>query len=402
MAKAAEDPALQLDVRTAILMDAGTGQFLYETEGADKPLPPASMAKMMTEFIVMENIKSGKLTWEELITTTQNAADVIGSQALLAVNEKLTVRQMFAAVSIYSANDAAVALAEHIAGSEEEFAKLMNETAKRLGLSADAHFINATGLSRKDMGKYVPESIEGETLLTARDAALLAYYIIRDHPEVLEFTKQPSFKLRERDKDPMVNWDWMVEGNKDNVYLRKYAYEGLDGLKTGSTDEAKWCFTGTAVRDGMRLISVVMGAPSEPKRFEETRKLLDYGFKNFEKRTLLDAKVELPDAKTAEVKKGKEPEVPVVTDGKVELIVKKSDKVEPEVKVEWIEETKRVAPIEAGAVMGTATVLYNGKEVQKVNLVAAEKVEKANWFALLFRSIGSFFGNLFSGVKNMF
>src|SRR5690606_29373238 len=133
-----------------------------------------------------------------------------------------------------------------------------------------------------DLGKYQPKNTTGETMMTARDAAILAYHIVNEHKEVLEFSSIPSKKFREKDKDPMINWNWMLEGNKDVQNFKKYVYPGLDGLKTGHTDEAGYCFTGTAVKDGMRLITVIMGSSSMEQRFNETRKLLDYGFNNFE------------------------------------------------------------------------------------------------------------------------
>lgn len=214
---------------------------------------------------------------------------------------------MFSAMSIYSGNDASVALAEFLEGTEENFAKKMNEKAREMGMSQTANFINATGLSRADMkAPYVPKEIQGETLMTARDAAILAYNIVKDHKDVLDFTKIPSQKFRPTDKAPMVNWNWMLEGNKDILNFKRYAYPGLDGLKTGHTNEAGWCFTGTAERDGIRLISVIMGAKTEPKRFEESRKVLDYGFNNFQLKQVLTAKSEIDSLKTVHIKKGVE------------------------------------------------------------------------------------------------
>ncbi|GMX60703.1 D-alanyl-D-alanine carboxypeptidase [Paenibacillus elgii] len=397
---AADAPVdLKINVRSAILMEASTGQVLYEMN-ADEAYPPASMSKMMTEYLVMEAIKSGKLSSTEMVNTTQNAADVIGSGGLLALNEQATVDDMFAAMSIYSANDASVALAEKIAGTEENFANLMNTKAKEFGLSDKAHFINATGLPRADMGKYAPTGIQGETMLTARDAAIIAYNIIKDHKEVLKYTATPSRKFREKDKSPMINWNWMLEGNKDNVNFKKYAYQGLDGLKTGSTNEAKYCFTGTAERNGMRLISVVMGAPKEPDRFNETRKVLDYGFNNFEFVPVLNAKQEIKELKTVNIKKGVATEVPVVTQSELKVIAKKgTPKEQFQITAEPLtDESKLVAPIEQGQVLGTAKVTYGGKEYP-VNLVASEKAEKGSWFRLFFRAVKDFFVDLFSGAK---
>lgn len=400
--QAAEASAdLKLDATAAILMDASSGQVLYEMN-ADTVFPPASMSKMMTEYIVMEQIESGKLKWDDIVTTSQYASEVIGSGQLLALNEKLPVKDMFAAMSIYSANDASVALAEQVSGSEEDFANLMNETARKLGLSEKAHFINATGLSRADLGKNAPKNIQGETVISAKDAALLAFNILKDHKEVLEFTKIPSVKLRASDKSPMINWNWMLEGNKDNINFKKYSYVGLDGLKTGHTNEAGYCFTGTAERNGMRLISVVMGTKSDPKRFEESRKLLDYGFNNFEVKKIFTAQTEIDSLKSVDVKKGKETQVGVVTKGDLSILVKKGAKDEQFVKTATpIEEGKRIAPIKQGDVLGKVTVTYDQKNYD-VDLIAKEDVEKGGWFRLFFRGIKNFFGDMFNGIKNLF
>lgn len=387
-------PDLKLEVSSAILMDAATGQILYENN-ADVALPPASMAKMMTEYLVLEAIKNGKTTWDAVVSTSEYAAFIPGSGQLLAQNEKLTVRSMFEAMSIYSGNDASIALAEHISGTEEEFAKLMNETAKKMGLSKEAHFINATGLNREDMGKYAPKEIQGETLMSAKDAAILAYNILKDHKEVLEFTKITSKKLRESDKTPMINWNWMLEGNKTNQNYRTYYYDGLDGLKTGHTDEAKYCFTGTAERNGMRLISVVMGANTEPKRFIETRKLLDYGFNTFEMKQVVQAAAEVDALKMVEVSKAVHTDVPVVTEKALTILVKKGTKDDQIVKTAVpADAAQLVAPKSKGDVLGKLTVTYNEQKYE-VNLVAKDDVKKAGWFKLFTRSIRNFFKNLF-------
>lgn len=393
-AQAANLIDVKLEVKSAILMEASTGQVVYEFN-ADEALPPASMSKMMTEYLVVEGIKSGKFKWEDKVTTSQWAQDVIGSGDMLTKGEQLSIKDMFAAMSIYSANDASVALAEHYAGTEEKFAQMMNEKAKALGLSDKANFINATGLSRADTKANAPASIQGETMLTARDAALMAFHIVKDHKEMLEVTKIPQQKLREKDAKPMVNWNWMVAGNKDNPFLKAYAYEGLDGLKTGHTDEAGYCFTGTAERNGMRLISVVMGAKTEPKRFEETRKLLDAGFNALEKKQVMGANASLDELKTIAVKKGKTKEVPVVTEGAITFVAKKGATDAPKITAKALEDASKLeAPIKKGAVVGTATIEYAGTK-QTVNLVASEDVEKGGFIRLFFRGLGDFFSGLF-------
>lgn len=385
--------------KSAIIMEASTGAVLYELN-ADEALPPASMAKMMTEYLVLENIKNGKIKWEDTVIASKKAADVIGSGQLIAEGEKLTVKDMFNAMSIYSANDASVALAEFIGGgSEENFANMMNEKAKQMGMSDKAHFISSTGLSRADLKADAPAGIQGETIMTARDSAILAYNIIKDHKEVLDFTKIPSLKLRQKDKDPMINYNWMLEGNKDNKNFQKFAYTGLDGLKTGHTIEAGFCFTGTADRNGMRLITVVMGTKAEPDRFNETRKLLDYGFQNFEIKPFLNAKQEIDSLKFVNIKKGVQIQVPLVTKTGLTFIARKGAKdTDFKMSAEPVEESKLVAPITKGDVLGKVKVSYNGQE-KTVDLIANDDVQKGSWIRLLFRSFKNFFSDMFKGIK---
>ncbi|MGO4271733.1 D-alanyl-D-alanine carboxypeptidase family protein, partial [Paenibacillus sp. TAF58] len=283
-------------------------------------------------------------------------------------------------------------------GTEENFAKMMNEKAKQLGMSDKAHFISATGLSRADL-KNPPASIDGETKMTARDAGILAYNILKDHKEILEFTKIPSLKLRATDKTPMINWNWMLEGNQSNTNLKKYAYPGLDGLKTGSTDDAGYCFTGTAERNGMRLISVVMGTKTEPERFNETRKLLDYGFNNFEIKPFLNAKQEIDSLKIVNIKKGVQTQVPLVTKTGLTFVTRKGAKdTDFKITAEPLEESKLVAPIAKGDTLGKVKVSYNGQE-KTVDLIANDDVQKGSWIRLLFRSIKNFFSDMFKGIK---
>ncbi|WP_442602517.1 D-alanyl-D-alanine carboxypeptidase family protein [Paenibacillus sp. KN14-4R] len=401
-AETAPPSALSLEVKSAILIDAATGQVLYEMD-ADTPRQPASMTKMMTEYLVLDAIRDSKLTWDELVNTSKYASSVIGSGQMIAENEKLPVKDMFALMSIYSGNDGSVALAERVGGgSEDNFVKMMNDKAKAIGMSDKTSFNNATGLTRADLKDYASKTYTGENLMTARDVGILAKNLIKDHPEILNYTKITSQKLRPADKAPMTNWNWMLEGYKDSAFRKGYAYQGLDGLKTGHTDEAGWCFTGTAERNGLRLISVVMGANTEAKRFDETRKLMDYGFNNFENKQLVNEKTALDGAKVASVKKGVELEVPLVTKNAVSYIVQKGETA-TDLKVETtlVDESKRVAPIKKGDVLGTAKITYKNN-TQSVDLIADADVEKASWWRLMFRAIKDFFVNLFSDIKSLF
>lgn len=400
---------LKLEVKAAILIDADSGEVLYELN-ADQPLAPASMAKMMTEYLVLEGLASGKIKWDDMVPTSKYAASVGGSGGLLAEGDEHTVKDMFSGMSINSANDSTIALAEFVGGSEESFVNMMNAKAKVLGLSSSAHFIDSTGLDRVDLGDFAPKGIEGETIFTARDASILAQRLLKDHKEVLDFTKIPSQKFRAKDKSLMINWNWMLEGNKGITNFKQYSYVGMDGLKTGHTDAAGFCFTGTALRNGMRLISVVMGAgfglpdtlANEGKRFIETRKLMDYGFNNFEVKQLIGAKATVEKLRSVKVKKGVATEVPVVTQSALSLVVKKGMSIDQltQVAVPY-EANKIVAPIKAGDAVGTLTLTYNNKK-HEIKLIATEDVKKGSWIRLLFRAIGNLFSGLFKGIKNLF
>ncbi|CAM3116002.1 D-alanyl-D-alanine carboxypeptidase family protein [Paenibacillus sediminis] len=396
--------SIGLNVSSAVLLDAATGQVLL-SKNSDVPLPPASMTKMMTEYIVAEQVKQGKLSWDTMVTTSENASLQTGSKVFLAEGDQHTVKDLYIAMAVGSANDATVALAEYVAGSEQQFVKMMNETAQRMGMKT-AYFINATGLSRADMPEKYRPNTDRETVMSAMDAAILAKYIVNDHPDFNQFTTIQSYKFRPRDKAPIVNLDWMLEANKSIPNFKAYAYEGLDGLKTGHTEQAGYCFTGTAVRNGMRLISVVMGTDSEAHRFTETRKVLDYGFNNFEEKQIIAPKSTVKGVEKVAIKKGKETKVPVVTDQAVSFVVPKGTNPTNVTFTTKIDDNV-VAPIKAGTKVGTITYTYkvdgtNQTEQRTVNLVAAQDVDKASGFRLFFRSIKNFFVDLFDGVKNLF
>ncbi|WP_373231062.1 D-alanyl-D-alanine carboxypeptidase family protein [Cohnella sp.] len=408
-AAAAPEGAPTLDAQSAVLMDAESGQILYQSN-ADVAKPPASMSKMMTEYLVSRAVKQGKLNWEDIVSVGENAAKQIGSRIFLAEGDKHTIKELYIAMAVGSANDATTQLAETVAGSEEAFAKLMNDTAAELGMK-ESHFINSTGLDRADMPeKFRPASIEGETVMSARDAATLAYHILKDEPEFLETAKIQKYKFRERDKKAIDNWNWMLGSNKDNPNLRKFAYEGVDGLKTGHTSSAGNCFTGTALRDGTRLIAVVMGVPgnsNDGKRFLETAKLFDYGFKNFEKKTIIQAKATIPEYETLPIKKGVATKLPIVTATDITILIPKGVAVETSIQEVKATQEPLMAPIKLGDKVGTATYKYTDpstaeEKVVSIDLIAVEDIDKASWWRLMFRAIGNFFSNLFNGIVDLF
>lgn len=397
--------SLDLKVKSAILMEPVSGQVLLNVNG-DQALPPASMTKMMTEYIVADMVKQGKFKWEDMVTVRKNAASTIGSRIFLAEGDQHTIEELYIAMAVGSANDATVALAEHVAGSEQAFVKMMNDEAKRMGMK-NTHFANSTGLDIADMPEEFRTPGNQETVMSAMDAAILAKYIVTDHPDFARFTALQQYKFRDRDAAPMINWNWMLEANKDVTNFKQFAYEGLDGLKTGHTSNAGNCFTGTAERDGMRLISVVMGTSTEATRFVETRKVLDYGFNNFETKQVVAAKTTVAGSETVTVKKAKSTKVPVVTDQPVSFVVPKgADLSTVEANVTWGDE-KLTAPLAQGSKVGTVTYTYKAEGTDQVlektvNLITAQEAEKANWFKLFMRAIGDFFRDLFNGIKNLF
>ncbi|SEU32204.1 D-alanyl-D-alanine carboxypeptidase family protein [Paenibacillus sp. NFR01] len=397
---------LGLELKSAVLIEPTTGEVLLSMN-ADEPLPPASMTKMMTEYLVEEAVNNGQLSWDQKIVVPENAAKQIGSRIFLAEGDEHTVKELYIAMAVGSANDATVALAEAVSGSEQEFVSLMNQTAQKMGMKT-AYFINSTGLDRADMPEKFRPDTDRETVMSAMDAAMLAKYIVTDHPDFSDFTTIQSYKFRERDKNPIINYNWMLEANKDIKNFKAYAYEGLDGLKTGHTSKAGNCFTATAERDGMRLISVVMGANSEAHRFTETKKVLDFGFNNFEVKQVVAPKAVIAGNETVPVDKGKRDDVSVVTDDGVTFIVPKGT-VSPQINttVTVNDASTLVAPIAAGTKVGQVKYSYKVEGIPQVqektvNLITSEEAPKAGWFKLLMRGIGDFFKDLFKGIKNLF
>ncbi|MUG68736.1 D-alanyl-D-alanine carboxypeptidase [Paenibacillus campinasensis] len=396
---------LGLEVKSAVLLEPTTGQILLNID-ADVALPPASMTKMMTEYIVAEQVKQGIISWDDVVTVRENAAKSVGSRIFLAEGDQHTVRELYIAMAVGSANDATVALAEYVAGSEAEFVTMMNETAKQMGMET-AFFINSTGLSRADMPEKFRPQEDRETVMSAMDAALLVKHIVMDHPDFAEFTAIPSYKFRERDKDPIINYNWMLESNKDITNFKAYAYEGLDGMKTGHTSAAGYCFAGTAERDGMRLISVVMGTKSEGARFQETRKVLDYGFDNFEIKEVVPAQSTVEGFENIQVSKGKATEAAIVTDKPVSFMLPKGSSGANINFEATIDSNNLTAPVAKDTKVGTVTYSYtvegmDSEQTVTVNLITADEVEKAGWFKLLMRAISQFFADLFESIKNLF
>jgi D-alanyl-D-alanine carboxypeptidase (penicillin-binding protein 5/6) len=388
----AESDNLGLKAEAAIIIDGETGQIVYE-KNADKVLGIASMSKMMTEYIIMESIENGKISWDQKVKINKYVHDLSKAPNLsnvgLTEGEDYTVKELYQAMAVYSGNAATVALAQLISGSEKSFVKLMNEKATKLGLK-NHKFVNASGLNNSDLlGQYPTGKADEENIMTAKDTALLAYRLINDYPEVLKIASIP--KLKFRDGKEYSNFNWMLPG-------LIFEYKGVDGLKTGSTDFAGYGHTGTVIRDGQRYITVVMKSTSKTERFADSTKLMNYAYATFKKEKVLPAK---------------EKDVKIQSEKAIELLVEnggkdnyKTDLVIDKNKLN--DDGKLTAPIKKGEKLGYITVTpkkgkdygyINGDPV-KVNVVAAESVEKANWFVLSMRAVGGFFGDVWSSVAS--
>lgn len=408
----------------SILLDADTGKILFQ-KNIDVLLPIASMSKMMSEYLVLEAVNTGKITWDQTVPVSDYVRDIAHDRRLsnvyLRTDEEYTVKELYESVAIYSANGATMALAELISGSYSEFVKLMNDTAERLGMGQygqDFKFVNSTGLPNQYLlGKHPVGSVDDENLMTVRATATLAYRLINDYPEVLDTASIPkkTFKEGTSDAIDMANWNWMLP---DLVY----GYDYVDGLKTGYTNSAGYCFTGTAIKDGQRIISVVMKTGSEKERFDETKRLMEYGFNSFSVQDFLPENYQPEGYETLPVAKGKEKEVAISTTEPLSIMMKNGEEelYSSELILDeslFDEEGKLVAPIEKGQKVGVIKVNYNGEMNhdfivadaavnEQVDVVLNESVEKAGWFSLTLRAIGSFFAGIWTsvadGVKGIF
>lgn len=418
---------LGLEAEAAILVDGNSGKILYELN-PDMTLPPASMSKMMTEYLLLEAIHSKKVSWDQEVSITDYVYKVSQNTKLsnvpLRKDIKYTVRELYESMAIYSANGSAIALAETIAGSETNFVQMMNKKAQELGME-DAKFVNSTGLNNKDLYGMHPKGT-GETdenMMSSRSVATLAYRLINDYPEVLETASIPFKKFTkgiDGEGISMLNWNAMLPNIPG--YLQQFAYQGVDGIKTGSTELAGYCFTGTAKRNGMRLISVVMRTKSQYARFEETKKLFDYGFSNFAEKELFPANYQMEKQDVLKVEKGKEKNVQIATKEALKTVVKSNEEelYQPKLVLDKKALTKDgtlVAPVKKGQKVGYLTYEYKGENNygylvndggvhEKVAVVAQADVEKANWFSLTLRAIGGFFADIWSsvagGIKGLF
>ncbi|EJQ48777.1 D-alanyl-D-alanine carboxypeptidase DacF [Bacillus mycoides] len=355
-------PKLAEQASSAIVIEQDTGKVLFDKNPNEK-LPPASMTKIMTMLLIMEQVEKGKLKLTDKVRASEHAASMGGSQIFLEPGEEMTVNEMLKGIAIASGNDASVAVAEHIAGSEEGFVNMMNKKAKDLGLK-NTHFQNPTGLPAKDHYS------------TANDMAIMAKELMK-YPLIRKYTGKYEDYLRENTDKKF----WLVNTNK----LVRF-YPGVDGVKTGFTTEAKYCLTASAEKNGMRVISVVMGAPTSKERNNQVTKLLDYAFGQYMTKKLYTRGEKI---KTVQVGKGKEEKVDLVASDNVSLLMKKGENMD-KVKKEVIAEKKVKAPIKKGDALGTLVIKRDKDVLLKQTIVAKEDVEAASWWELFKRSFGMF------------
>ncbi|HPJ21057.1 MAG TPA: D-alanyl-D-alanine carboxypeptidase family protein [Clostridia bacterium] len=350
--------------RSFILLEMTTGQELF-SKNADNRYPMASLTKIMTTYIIMGELAAGRMSFDDIITASEYACSFGGSQVWLEPGEQFTLREMLYAIELHSANDAAVAVAEAIAGNEASFVSLMNAAAEKLGMN-DTLYRDCTGLS--DEGHYS----------TARDTATLALALVNTYPEILEITSKIYEPFREGTEDQVD----LYNRNK----LIQY-YSGATGLKTGFTTLAGHCLAATAERNGFKLVSVVMGADDTNTRFADSMKLLDYGFLEFDFLTIDDGG---KPAGSIPVEKGIELEVTSYVEGDSTFLlkIKDFDRIERVVEIPDVLE----APVTAGTVIGKITYVLDGEELGSTAILTETGTEKAGFFKLLWRKILSWFG----------
>ncbi len=336
-----------LEARSYILMDADSGAVLAEKD-ADNPHAPASITKIMTAYVVFKALRDGHIGWDDLVEVSEHAwaRNVEGSLMFIRVGKRVPVRELLRGMIVASGNDASIALAEHVAGTEAAFAELMNAEARAMGLQ-NSHFVNATGLPHADH------------YMSARDIALLARHLIRDFPEEYRIFAEKSYTTPTEysgSRKPIT------QPNRNRLLWKDAS---VDGLKTGHTQEAGYCLVASARRDGMRLISVVMGTSSDRKRTAESQALLSYGFRNFETHKLFDAGETLTNLR---VWKGETETVPAGLAQPLYITVQKGRykdldaRTEPAGRIE--------APVTEGQRLGDVVVRLDGKELERVPLIA--------------------------------
>lgn len=343
---------LGLKSKSAILMEASTGDILYE-QNSDEKLPPASITKIMTLLLIYEAERAGKIKWDDKVTVSQHAASMGGSQVFLEEGETQTAADMTKCIAIASANDAAVAMAEYIGGSEDGFVELMNSRAKELGMD-NTEFKNACGLDT-----------EGH-ITTAKDIALMSKELIKNFPDITKYTTTWQDTINHTTRKGTTEFG-LTNTNK----LIRW-YDGATGLKTGSTGNAKYCLSATADKNGMELIAVIMAAHDNKSRFSEAIKLLDYGYANY---AVVSGAKKGDSAGEIPVSKGEHETVLLEVSGDINAMIQKGGS-EPEIVYELTESLQ--APIEKGVKAGEAVYMLDGQVIAKADVITSEAVERAS------------------------
>ncbi len=357
----------QLAASSWILMDANSGRILAE-HNADERLPPASLTKLMTAYLVERELDRGTINLTDMVNISENAWRTGGSKMFIEVGDRVSVDNLLHGIIIVSGNDASVAMAEHLAGGEAPFADLMNQHATRLGMN-DTHFMNATGLPHENHYS------------TAHDMARLSRHIINDYPEHYAIYSQRNFSFAGIDQP-----------NRNRLLWRDPT---VDGLKTGWTTEAGYCLVSSAQRDGMRLISVVMGTSSEEARAQESQKLLSYGFRFYETMKLYERGAVLA---TPRVWGGDINELRVGVDEEVFMTLPRNRNEELRARLNLDADIQ--APVAVGDDVGTLEVYLGEEMVGERQLVALENIEEGGLFKRLFDQVQRFFSNLISNFTS--
>lgn len=346
----AEEVDLAPNAKSAILIDQDTGTILFEKNSHEK-LPPASITKVMTMLLIMEAIDTEQIKLTDIVRVSENAASIGGSQIFLEAGEEMTVEDLLKGVAVASGNDASVALAEYIAGSEEMFVDMMNKKAEELGLK-NTHFVNSNGLPAKNHYS------------SAYDIATISRELLK-YEKITDYTGIYQDYLRKDTTNPF----WLVNTNR----LVRF-YDGVDGLKTGYTSEAKFCLSATAKKDSLRVIAVVMGEPNTKTRNKEVTQLLDYAFSQYKNSVIFEDEQIISELK---IGKGKEETVGLIAPHQISILMKKSEKLEDYQQQIKLNENV-VAPIEEGQVLGELNIMKDNNIVQTIPLVAANEVKKGN------------------------
>lgn len=404
--QAAERKTIDINANAVILLDADTGQILHE-QNADMALGIASVSKLMTVYLLLDQIRAGKLKWDdEYIASNyvhQISRDMRLSNVVLHEGQPYNLRELYESILIFSANSAVISLAEKMGGTEEEFVKMIDKKAAELELDK-YHFVNATGLNNSDMmGHSLPGTgPNDENVMSARDVAKIGYHIMKDYPEILETTKIPIKKFRPGTPDEvtMTNWNYMLPGFS-------FEYEGADGLKTGNTLFAGQCFVGTAKRGDTRLIAVVLNALDDngrsayEDRFDTVQKMMDFGFKEFTKETVFTTSA----VNEAPLTKAAQSTVPVKIEQSMEMLMQEADKDDYHAELDFDKE-KLDGAVAEGTQVGKVVFKNDVGESfdylvddQKYNLVTTESVAKANTPERAAQGAGNFFYRVWQSIS---